>query len=134
MSRHMRLVTLPFLAASVFLPACGGDSGPSSSDADFCREIEQLENLNIETDIAAAADILSDLAEKAPNDDVRGALELIAPIFEQLSTVDQNDAAAMQEIFEMMSSPEVTAASEVLDRYGSDVCGFDDNNSESTSP
>jgi hypothetical protein len=78
--------------------------------------------------------MLVDLAKKAPNEDVRDALELIAPIFEQLSAVDENDATAMQEIFEMMSSPDVTAATEVLDRYGSDVCGFDDNNSGSTAP
>ena len=85
-----------------------------------------MENLDIETDIAAAAEILVELAQKAPNAEVRDALGVIAPIFERLGSVDQTDETAMMEILEEMSSPEVTAASEVLDRYGSDVCGFDD--------
>ncbi|MEN9802778.1 MAG: hypothetical protein RLZ37_1903 [Actinomycetota bacterium] len=85
-----------------------------------------MENLDIETDIASAAEILVELAEKAPNAEVRDALGVIAPIFERLGSVDQTDETAMTEILDAMSSPEVNAASEVLDRYGSDVCGFDD--------
>lgn len=126
MLRRTRILAPLLIAPIMVLPACGGDSGSSSNDKAFCQEIEQLEQLDIETDIAAAAEILSDLASRAPDDEVRDALRVIAPIFEKLSTADQSDSAVMQEIFEMMSSPEVTAASEVLDRYGSEVCGFED--------
>jgi hypothetical protein len=133
MIRISKVVLVPALVATTLLSACGGDSGSSSDDEAFCQEIEQLENLDIETDIAAAAEILAELADKAPNNEVRDALRVIAPIFEQLSSVDQNDETAMMEVLESMSSPEVTEASEVLDRYGSDVCGFDDSdNSTST--
>jgi len=126
MTRHGKTLLVPVLISSALLAACGGDSGSSSSDEAFCKEIEQLENLDIETDIAAAAEILADLAQKAPNAEVRDALGLIAPIFERLGSVDQADESAMMAILDEMSSPEVNAASEVLDTYGSEVCGFDD--------
>lgn len=57
---------------------------------------------------------------------MRDALGVIAPIFERIGSVDQTDETAMMEVAQEISSPEVNAASEVLDRYGSDVCGFDD--------
>ncbi len=132
MIRSRSVLIAPVFMALAVLPACGGDSGPSARDQAFCKEIEQLDQLDIETDIGAAADILNDLATKAPSDEVRDALNLIAPIFEQLATADQNDAEVMGEIFAMMSSPEIAAASEVLDRYGSEVCGFED--TEDTNP
>lgn len=134
MIRHARVFVLPLFAGALALPACGGDSPASSSDEAFCQEIERLDELDIEEDIASAAEILGDLAKKAPNDEVRNALELIAPIFQRLSEVDEADVTAMQEIFALMSSPEVTAASDVLDRYGSDVCGFDQAGSSDTTP
>ena len=126
MIRRRKTLVVPFLIAAGLLSACGGDSGSSSSDEAFCKEIEQLENLDIETDIASAAEILVELAEKAPNAEVRDALGVIAPIFERLGSVDQTDETAMMEVAQEISSPEVNAAIEVLDRYGSDVCGFDD--------
>lgn len=124
MNRLPRVIIGPFCASALLLSACGGDSAPASADDAFCREIEKLDDIDIETDMSAAVDILSDLAGKAPNEEVRDALGLIAPIFQELSMVDENDASAMTEIFAKMSSPEVTAAIEVLDRYGTDVCGF----------
>lgn len=132
MIRRRTTLVVPFLIAAGLLSACGGDSGSSSIDEAFCKEIEQLENLDIETDTAEAAEILVELAKQAPNAEVRDALGVIAPIFERLGSVDQTDETAMMEILDAMSSPEVNAASEVLDRYGSDVCGFDDAN-DSTS-
>jgi len=132
MIRRRKTLVVPFLIAAGLLSACGGDSGSSSIDEAFCKEIEQLENLDIETDTAEAAEILVELAKQAPNAEVRDALGVIAPIFERLGSVDQTDETAMMEILDAMSSPEVNAASEVLDRYGSDVCGFDDAN-DSTS-
>lgn len=128
--RKTILVLAPCLASLAFLPGCGGDSGgtftgrASTSDKAFCQEIEQLDSLDIQTDIAKAADILAELARKAPNSEVRNALNVIAPIFAKISTVDQNDPNAMQEILASMSSPDVQAASQVLDRYGKDICGF----------
>lgn len=106
------------------LASCGGESGTSAVDESFCKEVEKLDQLDIETDIAAAAGILSELAQKAPSDEVRDALNTIAPIFERLSTVDENDATALSEIAQLMSSPEVTQASAVLERYGAEVCKF----------
>jgi len=124
MTRHGKTLLVPVLISSALLAACGGDSGSSSSDEAFCKEIEQLENLDIETDIAA--EILAELAQNASNAEVRDALDLIAPIFERPGSIDQADESAMMAILDEMSSPEVNAASEVLDTYGSEVCGFDD--------
>lgn len=131
MSRIPHLVLAPLVTASLALSACGGDSSTPSGDAAFCKDIEKLDDIDLGDDIGAAAGILTDLAEKAPNDEIRDALLVIAPIFEQLANTDQADAEAMSGILEMMSSPEVTAASEVLDRFGTDICGFEDT-SEST--
>lgn len=132
MTRFGLRTIVPLLAAVVVLPACGGDSNPATSaDEAFCNEIEKLDDIDLENDVSSAAEILNDLATKAPDDDVRDALLVIAPIFERLSTADQTDANLMNDIFELMSSEEVTAASEVLDRYGTEVCGFEDS-SEST--
>ena len=126
MFRSGKTLLTPILITTALLSGCGGDSGSSSSDEAFCKEVQRLENFDIEADFVAAAEVLGELAKKAPNGEVRDALGVIAPIFERIGSVDQTDETAMMEVAQEISSPEVNAAIEVLDRYGSDVCGFDD--------
>lgn len=106
--------------------ACGGGSQASNSEQAFCDEIEKLDSLDFDSNVDSAAKILMDLAKKAPSDEIRNALGVIAPIFDQLAEADPNDPNAMNEIFEMMSSPEVASASEVLESFSTDICGFED--------
>lgn len=133
MSFRVRSLVLSVAVCGIVLTSCGGGDSTPSVDKAFCKDIEQLDELDVQTDIGAAARILTELAAKAPNADVRGALELIAPIFTKMSEVDQNDQQAMSEILSMMSSPEIEAASKTLNKYGTEVCGFD-NASGSAAP
>lgn len=124
MSLFRRTVLAPIIVAIFALPACGGDSGGSAADQAFCGEIKKLDSLDFQSNIGSLASILTDLAKKAPTDELRDALGVITPIFEELNSADPSDPAAMSKILELLSSPEVTAASDVLDKYGTEVCGF----------
>lgn len=121
-----RVVPLVVLA---ILAACGGDSSGSSSgsmsDEDFCREVERLNSTDPGSDVDAALGILSGLADKAPNDEVREALQAIGPVIEEMSNIDESDPEAMARAFELMFSPELVKAGEVLNAYSSEVCGFE---------
>ena len=128
----MTIHRLPFIFVAVslvFIAACGSASGSSAlSDAEFCREIERLEETEPTDDIRGAAIILADLVKKAPNTEVRQALQVMQPAFEKLAEIDENDPEAMSRFFELMMDEDIVTAGEVLERYITDVCGFTDEN------
>ena len=128
----MTIHRLPFIfvaASLAFMAACGSSGGSSAlSDAEFCREIERLEETEPTNDIRGAAIILADLVNKAPNPEMREALQVMQPAFEKLAEIDENDPEAMSSFFELMMDEDIVAASEVLESYITNVCGFTDEN------
>lgn len=110
--------------------SCGGDSGGSGgpaamSDDEFCREVERLNSTDPASDLDTALTILEDLGTKAPNKEVRDALAAIRPVIEEMSQIDESDPEAMSRAFELMFSPELVKAGEILNAYSSDVCGLE---------
>ncbi|MFM1752452.1 MAG: hypothetical protein RL119_1414 [Actinomycetota bacterium] len=113
------------IGSLTYLTACGSSADSQTmSDAEFCQEIERLESAEPTNDIGGAVDILRDLVEKAPNTDVREALKVLQPAFEELANIDENDPEAMSGFFELLTDKKIVAASETLDRYSTEVCGF----------
>lgn len=127
MIRRILAVAPLFVLAA--LTACGGDSSGSSSgamsDEEFCGEVERLNASDPSDDLDLALRILGDLADKAPNAEVRDALQAIGPVMEEMSNIDESDPEAMARAFELMFSPELVKAGEVLNEYSSEVCGFE---------
>lgn len=124
----IRRLDLGVITASLFFIASCGSSNDSTalSDAEFCQEIERLESVEPTNDISGAIVILRDLIDKAPNPEVRNALKVLEPTFENFATIDENDPEAMSRFFEVLMDDKIVAASEVLDRYSTDVCGLTD--------
>ena len=113
------------IGSLTYLTACSSSADSQTmSDAEFCQEIERLESAEPTNDIGGAVDILRDLVEKAPNTDVREALKVLQPAFEELANIDENDPEAMSGFFELLTDEKIVAASETLDRYSTEVCGF----------
>ena len=126
MSLH-RLRFTVVVASLVLVAACSSSNGEDAlSDAEFCREIERLEETEPDNDIRGAAIILADLVNNAPNSEVRQALQVMQPAFEKLASIDENDPEAMSRFFDLMMDEDIVTAGEVLDRYITDVCGFTD--------
>ena len=123
----MKIFRMCALSSLVFLAvSCGGDSGgPSSTDAEFCQFIETFDSLDPETDLDQALAAIDELTNRAPNADVKKALEDLRPIFGKIAEFDPTDEAAFAEIMPLLMDPKVIEASEVLDTYGRDVCGFE---------
>lgn len=109
------------------LPGCGGDDGgSSSSDADFCEYLRTLEDIDPEAAPGDALEAIDQIIDRAPGGDVKEALQELRPVFEKMVTIDPNDEAAFGEIMSLMFDPKVVAAGAVLEKYGTDVCGFED--------
>lgn len=118
-------------ALALLLAACGGDDGGSAaSDEEFCAELAALEEADAggdgsdELDAEALAQ-LQDLADRAPNEDLRTAIETLGDIAEQMSDLDEDDPEAFGQVMALMFDPEVISAGETLDTYMVDVCGMD---------
>lgn len=121
--QHIKLMVA--IGSLTYLSACGSSSDSQAmSDAEFCQEIERLESAEPTNDIGGAVDILRELVKKAPNDEVREALKVLQPAFEELANIDENDPEAMSGFFELLTDEKIVAASETLDQYSTEVCGF----------
>jgi hypothetical protein len=127
----MRLVRVLALAGVVVLgTACGGDGGSSSTDAEFCDYLRTLEDLDPEAAPADALAAIDEVIDRAPNTELRSALLDLRPIFELMTTLDPNDEDAFTQMMSIMFDPKVIAAGEVLDTYGTEVCGFEDTSTD----
>lgn len=134
-ARHPGTALMIGMVALASLTSCGGsgDSDQASGkDNEFCSELRRLENEPDTSDPAAALEALAGLADKAPNDKVRDALESLAPIIEQLSSADVTDEEAFGTFLGLAFSPEFQKAGKVLEEYSVEVCGFEPSDSEST--
>lgn len=91
-----------------------------------------MEAIEPTNDIGGAVDILRDLIAKAPNAEVRKALEVMEPAFEELGKLDQNDPEAMSSFFDLLLDEKIVAAGETLDRYTEEICQFTDSPTNDT--
>lgn len=129
--RSMRSLSILFAVLALVLAACGDDDGPSGSDGgamsdqEFCALIEEMENQADDGDELESFAVFGQIARRAPNNEVRDALLKFAEIAEELDGLDEDDPEAMGVMFGLMLDPEVQAASESIENYVSDVCGFD---------
>lgn len=106
--------------------SCGGDGGGSTStDTEFCEFIRTFDKLDPETDLDQALAAIDELTNRAPSAEVKQALEDLRPIIGKIAEFDPTDEAALAEIMPLLADPKVIAASDVLDTYSRDVCGFD---------
>ncbi|MEY3679463.1 MAG: hypothetical protein ACO27U_04915 [Ilumatobacteraceae bacterium] len=124
-------VLLSLVTVGGLVSACGGDDGSSNggggaaSVEEFCTQIENLESAVEPDDMAAAVGALQDLIDSAPSKDVREALETLIPVLEGMSSIDENDPEAMNDLMELMMDPKVMEASATLESFGAEECGFE---------
>lgn len=104
----------------------GGSGGKSLSDEEFCAEIEALDDVDPSVDdMADVVTMIEDLADKAPNDELRDAMLALVPVMSALADIDENDPDAMNEVMEIMMDPEVLAAGELIETYSTETCGIE---------
>ena len=105
----------------------GGSDGKALSDEEFCAEIVALDGVDPSVDdMADVVTMIEDLADKAPDDELRDAMLALVPVMTAMSEIDENDPDAMNKVMEIMMDPEVIAAGELLESYSSETCGIDD--------
>jgi len=112
--------------------SCGGGGDSATSEADFCEYLSTLEDIDPEASPDDAVAAVDQIIDRAPDGEIKGALEDLRPIFEAMVNIDPNDEAAFGEIMSLMFDPKVIAAGEVLEKYGTEVCGFEDTSGDSS--
>lgn len=107
----------------------GGSAGNAGADAQaaFC---ERMAAFAAASDDAGAGELtpevlaeMRELAEAAPEGEVRDALEAVLPVITEIDGLDENDPQAFERIMELIFSPELTEAAEVLERTWTEDCG-----------
>jgi hypothetical protein len=113
--------------------SCGGGGGDASSnaDSDFCEYLRTLEDIDPEAAPDDALAAIDQIIERAPDGEIKGAIEDLRPVLESMVNIDPNDEEAFTEMMSLMFDPKVIAAGEVLDKYGTEVCGFEDASGDS---
>lgn len=81
---------------------------------------------DLETFDADAIAAINELIDVAPNDELRDALKVLAPVMAEMEGIDENDPEAMSKVMEIIMDPKVTEAGEVIEKYSTDVCGITD--------
>lgn len=112
----------------------GGNGGKALSDEEFCAEIVALDDVDPSVDdMADVATMIEDLADKAPDDELRDAMLTLIPVMTAMGDIDENDPDAMNEVMEIMMDPEVLAAGELIEKYSTETCGIDGSADEGSS-
>lgn len=129
-------------AALVVTTACGGDDDSSAgsggggggsplSDDAFCARIEAIQDeadavSDVEEADAMFFDGLRELQASAPNPEVRDAIGTFVDFLDEIEGLDEDDPEAFERMFELAQSPDFLEASEVLEDYSVNTCGFDE--------
>lgn len=131
----IKLRSLAMISVVALASSCGGGGGDASSsnaDSDFCEYLRALDELDPEAAPDDALEAVDQVIDRAPDGEIKGALEDLRPIFETMVNADPNSEEAFTEIMSLMFDPKVIAAGEVLEKYGTEVCGFEDTTSDLT--
>lgn len=95
------------------------------SDDEFCELMAELEQDASDMDDLEALAMFTGVADQAPDPEVREAMQLFAGKIEELEGLDEDDPEAMGAAFALMMDPELTAATETINTYMTEVCGID---------
>ena len=131
MITRVRYTVAVAAALGLFLGACGDDDGGSAgggsalSEAEFCAQLEAMEDSDADITDSEALAQLAALARSAPNSEMRSALNKFAEIAQELEGFDEDDPAAIGAAFALIFDPEVIAATETIESYLSDTCGIE---------
>lgn len=128
------LRTLALMTVVAVASSCGGGDGGSSSsnaESDFCEYLRTLEDIDPEAAPDDALAAIDQIIDRAPDGEIKGALQDLRPIFDAMVNIDPNNEEAFTEMMALMFDPNVIAAGEVLEQYGTDVCGFEDTSGDS---
>jgi hypothetical protein len=126
MTRTSTPRTLAVLLAltALLLGACGGGDDESLSDEEFCAVLEDLEASDDSEDVdEEEVAQLRELAQEAPNDEMRSAPERSADVGEEMIGLDEDDPEAFGTVMGLMFQPDVIAALETIETYLEDTCG-----------
>lgn len=130
------MIALRQLSTSLFLVgtlavgavACGSSSDSSGSDtstAAWCDKYEEFENSESEADMAGLTDMVDSLAKDAPKE-IKSDMELLSSAFtDAMDMVDPTDSDAVAAFEEKYSDDEIEAATDRIEVFVKDVCGFD---------
>lgn len=119
------------LAGTVsILPACGGDDSDTAAvgETDFC-------SLVMQTSFAALAAgddefdtgfyrALGDLADRAPTEELRAAMDAFADYADKVAALDPDDPDDMWEYFGLHGEESFIDANDALNTYLEEVCEF----------
>ena len=125
--RPIRLLVALLGAIALITGACGDDDsgGAAMSDDEFCEMLADMEDEVDDLDDPEAFALLGEVARQAPNAELREAMITIAEIAEEFEDLDEDDPAAMMAVFALFGDAEFMEAAETIDRYMTEVCGFD---------
>jgi hypothetical protein len=112
--------------------SCGGGGSSSNADGDFCEYLRNLDNIDADAAPDDALAAIDEIVDRAPDGEIKGALEDLRPMFEAMVNVDPNSEEGFTEMMSLMFDPKVIAAGEVLEKYSVEVCGIEDTSGDSS--
>lgn len=93
------------------------------SEQAFCDSLAEAEAADLDDDEALAAFAL--LANRAPNPELRSAMNSIAEVVELLEDLDEDDPESVSQAFSVMFDPEFMEAAETIEQFMVETCGMD---------
>lgn len=106
---------------------CSNDGSGAGTEAEFCARMAAFAAAS---DDAGEGELtpevlaeMRDLADAAPDGEVRDALEAVLPVIAEIEGLDENDPQAFERIMELVFSSEMTRAADVLERTWAEDCG-----------
>lgn len=101
------------------------DEAPTAPDSEYCAVAREISDTSstVAEDPDTALDQLERLAAAAP-EELAGDVELFLDTIRQLAEVPEDDPAALGEVLSLLIAPELTEASDAIDAYTREACGF----------
>lgn len=131
-ARITGMLAAMWLAGAIsVVPACGGDDDGGTGvldDTEYCALVIRTA---FATQIAADDDFdtglyraLGELAEQAPNDELRSAMVAFGEHADQADALDPDDPEHTWNLIELLGEPAFVEANEVLNTYLEHTCEF----------
>lgn len=124
------LAVVGLAGAVSILPACGGDDGDTGAagETDFCALVMQTSlaayaasDDEFETGFYRA---LGELADRAPTDELRTAMEAFAEYADKTADLDPDDPEHMWDAIELLGEQSFIDANDALNTYLEVDCNF----------